>query len=62
MITTYKVTPQTTSQTPYFLLSYLMDGSWHQYDRPFKDREDAVRYGKSFVKSQSFNLTTTGGV
>lgn len=58
MITAYEVTPQ----ADYFLLSYLMDGSWRQYDRPFKDEKDAIRYGKSFVKSQSFNLTTTGGV
>lgn len=58
MITAYKVV----QQANYFLLSYLMGGSWRQYDRPFKDKADAIRCGKSFVKSQSFDLTTKGGL
>lgn len=46
----------------YSLIHYLLDGTWRQYPRPFKDVGDAKRVAKSLIDSQSFNLSTTGGL
>lgn len=61
-ITAVKVTPTVLSGQPYSIVSYKMGGSWHDYTRLYKDAKDARRVAKSILDSQSFNLSTTGGL
>ena len=61
-ITAIKVTSTVLSGRTYSIISYKMGGSWHDYTRPYKDAKDARRVAKSILDSQSFNLSTTGGI
>lgn len=62
-ITAVKVFDSILSGRKYFQITYqIQDGTWHQYYRCFKDPKDARRVAKSILESQSFNLSTSGGV
>lgn len=58
MITATKIETLST----YSLVYYLLDGSWRQLDRPFKDPKDAKRAAKSLLQSQGFTGLTDGGL